>query len=217
VLANPVVATNVSVTLLLHRGLRFKEEDVDSAANKVVRDIGNVTSDSAVTFEYGLRSKPDLAAAGIDIKALKALPFQVQIRFTKLDGMKGVRVLSQSKKTTQEREVAESMMDTPVLSAHAAQRSAMLARRGDYDMARVNARAWSNMMQRGAKTASQKAALADYAVEIDEMDAAITSAVREERVAADGADAESSRRRMRSKQDGLSGALFKAKKRSVRR
>lgn len=238
VLANPIVATNVSVTLMLHKGLRFKDvadesERSGSAVNKVVRDIGNVTEESAVTFEYGMRSKSELAAAGIDIKALKSLPFQVQIRFTKLDGMKGVRVLSQSKKTTVERAQAEAAIDTPVLSAHAAQVSASLARKGDYDMARVNARAWSNMMQRGAKTESQRNALADYAVEMDEMDAAISAAVADERTmglalsssvpgAAGGApaaaeEAASTRRKMRSKQDGLSKALYKAKKRGVRR
>jgi hypothetical protein len=81
VMLNPVIATQVSCTFMLHRGMHFRNEDVDTS--RVVRDLGSVTADMEVTFEYGLRLS-ELQR----FKDLQSLPFQVQINFTKPNGMK---------------------------------------------------------------------------------------------------------------------------------
>jgi hypothetical protein len=40
---------------MLHKGLFFRDEEDITAENVVERDIGNVTGDSTVTFEYGVK------------------------------------------------------------------------------------------------------------------------------------------------------------------
>ncbi|CAC5385248.1 unnamed protein product [Mytilus coruscus] len=54
ILADRIIATNVVATFLLHKQL-FVQED-DKAESKVVRKIGNVTADTEITFEYGIRT-----------------------------------------------------------------------------------------------------------------------------------------------------------------
>lgn len=56
ILANKIIATNVEATFILHKELFFFYED--SEESKVVKKIGNVTADTEVSFEYGVRTKP---------------------------------------------------------------------------------------------------------------------------------------------------------------
>jgi len=55
ILATPVIALRVRARLMLHKGLFFRDEEDITAENVVERDIGNVTGDSTVTFEYGVK------------------------------------------------------------------------------------------------------------------------------------------------------------------
>ena len=58
VLEQQVIATNVKATLLLHRGLYIRDPDnPDEKLDKITRDIGNVTKQTEVAFEYGVRNK----------------------------------------------------------------------------------------------------------------------------------------------------------------
>ncbi|CAG2197276.1 unnamed protein product [Mytilus edulis] len=54
ILADRIIATNVVATFLLHKQLFVQQEDKEES--KVVRQIGNVTADTEITFEYGIRT-----------------------------------------------------------------------------------------------------------------------------------------------------------------
>lgn len=56
ILANKIIATNVVATFILHKELFFFYEETEES--KVVRNIGNVTADTEITFEFGVRTKP---------------------------------------------------------------------------------------------------------------------------------------------------------------
>jgi len=58
ILSLPVIATHVHATLLLHNGLFFRtpEEEEVKNTNRDAKDIGNVTHETTVTFEYGIRN-----------------------------------------------------------------------------------------------------------------------------------------------------------------
>ncbi len=62
--------------------------------SKLFRDIGNVTEETKFSFEYSTRP-PSEVPAGL-LEGLTELPFQVQIRYTRLNGMQCVRVISRS-------------------------------------------------------------------------------------------------------------------------
>ncbi|XP_019853243.1 PREDICTED: circularly permutated Ras protein 1 isoform X3 [Amphimedon queenslandica] len=53
ILSNPVIATDVVTKIIVHNGMYFRTED--SKENVVVKQVGNVTADSELTFDYGVR------------------------------------------------------------------------------------------------------------------------------------------------------------------
>ncbi len=126
-----MIASNVEATLIVHRGLYIRDPDSpDEKLEKIKRNVGNVTKQTEVTFEFGIRNKEGLDFLSlltyhyhlafffvcnlemkekyhIDLDQLQQLPFQVQVTYTAADGSKALRVLTQLKETTDNREIAE--------------------------------------------------------------------------------------------------------------
>ncbi|XP_067676660.1 circularly permutated Ras protein 1-like [Haliotis asinina] len=197
ILADHIIATNVVATFILHKQLYIHQENDDTKESRVVREVGNVTCDTEITFEYGIRPEtmekkaasrdmmlskvvedektedgaevgagavpmPQANAVGEAVpcadtaadvevpttsstsageaaqqKSVPAeLPFQLQIRYTDTEGMKALRVLTQTKPVTHDRDVAEKNIDLNVLGTHTAQKTANLALDGEYTMSR---------------------------------------------------------------------------------
>merc|ERR1711871_1845768 len=179
ILAKPVQATNVQISLQLHRGLMFRDDGsaeigivapaapdaapaaaacagANSAAcpiplsqlqNVVTKDVGNVNEDSEEYFEYAVRSSSERAAMGVS-ESIKSLPFQARISYTRLDGMRCMRVISASKAISAKREEVEKCINMKVMSGGAAQSAAKFAQRGDYMSARITSHAYRNTMER---------------------------------------------------------------------
>ncbi len=69
--------------------------------------------------------------------AFVSLPWlQVQIRYRRKDGSKWLRVITQSREVTRDREVMESKANVAVVGVAAVQRSAQLAQEGKIQEAR---------------------------------------------------------------------------------
>ena len=105
----------------------FRSED--SRESVIVHKIGNATADTELTFEYGVRTdkqhhsgmcvdKTDgnclyihciccLIGKPLLIEGQPHLPFQLQIKYTNTDGDRCLRVITQSKPITNDRDVAE--------------------------------------------------------------------------------------------------------------
>lgn len=83
VLALNVVASNVVITVKLHKYLRFRNEQPQDLADNetcMKREIGNASKEAAFTFEYELKSCEELlelAPADEDLANLQEVPFQV--------------------------------------------------------------------------------------------------------------------------------------------
>lgn len=94
----PVIATNVTVKVKLHSGMEFRNEAVENLTENntlLTRAMGNVTEESEITFEYRMKDAEILAQMeSIDLLTLKEIPFQTQIEYTKLNGMKCVRTIT---------------------------------------------------------------------------------------------------------------------------
>ena len=98
--------------------------------SRVVRQVGNVTKDSELTFEYGIKRPPktseqlqqvegrlgnvvdpdplrSLLLTAVEHTDLNEMPFQVQIAYTDIKGASAVRVLTQTKLVTRDRAKAE--------------------------------------------------------------------------------------------------------------
>lgn len=58
ILSEPIIASNVVAKVKLHKGLQFRNENpqwVSDDKTLLTRDIGNVTMDTEITFEYTLK------------------------------------------------------------------------------------------------------------------------------------------------------------------
>jgi len=79
ILSLPVIATKVILKVKLHKGLEFRNEDplnLSEDKSLMVRDLGNVTDETEITFEYRLKPMKDLLAMeGLDLEKIKSFPF----------------------------------------------------------------------------------------------------------------------------------------------
>lgn len=91
-LKKEIIATKVVTKVKLHKALEFRNEDQSSLSEDrslLTRDVGNVTEDSEITFEYKVKSSEELAKLkDFDVNTIESIPFQTIIEYTKLDGMK---------------------------------------------------------------------------------------------------------------------------------
>lgn len=139
VLANRLIATKCSVSVILHRGMRFLNEG--DAKQRASRDVGNVFADSEVSFEFGLNPDADLKGAPAE------LPFQVQIVYSKLNGMKCIRVLTEMRRTTSNIAQVEQELNINLLSNNAFYQGAKLAEQGQIEAAVQRTSAVSGYVQ----------------------------------------------------------------------
>jgi len=220
ILAVPVIAIHCKAIVLLHKGLFFREEQGVSADSKVQREIGTVTKNSTVTFEYGIKDDASLDAS------LSSLPFQIQIHFTRMDGGKLVRVVSAAKPITHDRAEAEKDVDVKVLGLSTAQHSAKYAQSGDYESARLCTFSGSRLMSRTLRSDQQTSSYKSWVSATENMDRELRTAQEQEMLTGTGYDyveagttldnkttqeRYSNRRKARSKFDSTSASLYTMK------
>ena len=79
ILSEPVIASNVVTKVKLHKGLQFRNEieaNMSEDRSLLVKDLGNVTESSEITFEYTLKNISEIAKMeDIDLAKLKEFPF----------------------------------------------------------------------------------------------------------------------------------------------
>lgn len=79
ILSKPIIATNVVAKVRLHKGLQFRNENINNLSQEyslMTRDIGNVTVDDEITFEYTLKPVADLVKMDdVDLEKIKSFPF----------------------------------------------------------------------------------------------------------------------------------------------
>jgi hypothetical protein len=78
-LSLPVIATNVITKVIIHKGLEFRNEDIANLSEDktlLVKELGNVTEETEITFEYRLKSIKELVSMeDIDMTKIVSLPF----------------------------------------------------------------------------------------------------------------------------------------------
>ena len=227
ILAQPLIATNLNVRLIVHRGLFLRYEGDASVTTK---DIGNATADTKISFEFGIRhnpaqrvrfadhapppsasqfpaptTMPSESAASAPAPAPapslasptpvpspspspspsapfpKAMPFQVQVKFTRLDGSKLVRVVTHMQEATQNREEAERDLNMDSLILNAAQQGARLASTGNYEEARYHTLANKRLLERKTRGDEQSRGMYEaWCSDQEKLDGAIRSEMNKE-------------------------------------
>lgn len=142
----------------------------------ISRMVGNAHEDTELTFEFVVRSKEELEnilkqhsppqGANDNNNQLKdiVLPFQVQIVYRKLNGMKCVRIITKTKHVTTDRKIAEQTVDFELLGAHGYMKSATLAQKRNYEAAMYNNFRYQQLMSRNARDENQQRAYNVYSI-----------------------------------------------------
>lgn len=143
-IAEKIVATKVRVEVRLHKALKFFREDeknyVNGNTNIIQREIGNVTRNSIMTFEYGIKSAQELQLVGnVNLNAMKFIPLQSVIYYENLREMKCIRLITENFEVTHEVEEVKKERKANVLASHAMQITTNLARKGKYKEAEAAA------------------------------------------------------------------------------
>ncbi|KAJ8309347.1 hypothetical protein KUTeg_014221 [Tegillarca granosa] len=160
---NYVVATSVSVIMMLYPELHVDDPLQPQGSNRIEKEVGNALKDTDLTFRF----KPKTPGKKI---SLAEVPFQVQINYTLKDGRKMLRVLSKSLKTTDNRTEMEKGMNVAVVGLAATQQTAELASKGSVQDARDHLQAVNRMMSRGAKSSKQREERYTFNVESRELE-----------------------------------------------
>lgn len=175
------------------------------------QDVGNVTAQAQCYFEYGI-NREVLPKFG----KLEKFPFQVQIHYTKLDGSRMIRIITQEQNVTEDRQKVEENVNIELMGGHFAQKSAAFAQQGNYEVSRALNYSSAAYMDRVAHRPEQQRQWGRYMQNAQAWDGALQDEERTE--AAQGmrfgsAQAQSrSRRVRRSGKDAMSSRMYKMKK-----
>ncbi|OWF45608.1 circularly permutated Ras protein 1-like [Mizuhopecten yessoensis] len=146
---NYIVATNVCLVFQLHPELEVDDEDFPKGSSQIVKEVGNATRDTDVTFFFKRRNNNK----DLDVERL---PFQVRVSFTMKDGRKMMRIISKSMDVTKDRAKMEEGMNVAVVGLATAQQTADLASKGKVEMARNKLTSVNRMLNNACNTDEQK-------------------------------------------------------------
>jgi len=92
----------------------------------------------------------------------KSLPFQVQISYTTLTGMKCLRVITKTKEVTRNEEEAQSDIDVAVFGMHSNAKQASYAQQGMLDEAVAHAQEVDQIMLRNVSSDQDRQGYGNY-------------------------------------------------------
>ncbi|GAA6101761.1 circularly permutated Ras protein 1 isoform X2 [Tachysurus ichikawai] len=138
-LADNVLATNVEATLLAPKGVYYPFEEDN---HRLVREIGNVTSEVEITFQFAV--KPDRVEG---FQRRDRVPFQLQLSFKTRDLKKVTRVITQQKRVTTSSWVWAGSLNMAVLGVHCAQLCARLTMEGRIQEAQSQLKAQQDLLR----------------------------------------------------------------------
>jgi len=209
ILSKSIVATECNLIFKVHQGMIIQDDQTEVGGETLAKNVGNVTNDLTITFEYSIKSLKDLKK--LEIEMLKILPFQVQIYFKDITGAKKVRCISKQQPITTDKEMAEKNIDVNVVSANTVQQCAKLASKGMYSESRQKMVQNQKMMKRNVRTVEQNRGYSSYVNAAAELDNALLEQEDEEDKT-EQYQANLNVNRKVSRKDKVSKAIYQAKK-----
>ncbi|ELP88846.1 hypothetical protein EIN_474480 [Entamoeba invadens IP1] len=168
-LGTNVIATDVEIGIYLHPAVYINDSIQSEQPSRRQVSIGNVNDDTTYQFKYSMRSEEETKAFG----EMKNFPVQVQIKYTKLNGFKGIRVISKTVEIAEEKEEVK-VVDGDVLQTYYIQQTAIHKRRNSIENARQNMSMFR--MAQEASAQPMQEVYKDYADDMEEaMDASLSS------------------------------------------
>mmetsp|Transcript_13124 Transcript_13124/g.13238 ORF Transcript_13124/g.13238 Transcript_13124/m.13238 type:complete len:456 (+) Transcript_13124:796-2163(+) len=146
ILAQQILAFNVTITVNLHKGLEFRNQDPQNVyGTRLVKNLGSVTDETLFTFEYTVKNT----------EIIEKIPFQVAVEHRKMNGMRCVLVDTQMVEVTDNKDEVMKEADYEVLARNVQVQTAKLAKQGQYGQARKNVDNWQHYMKKNVKNDCQ--------------------------------------------------------------
>ncbi|KAL7718641.1 VWFA domain-containing protein [Entamoeba marina] len=156
-----IIATDVSISIFLHPAIYIDEFSTSEHPSRRKILFGNVFDDSIYQFKYALRPDEDIKQYG----EIKSFPTQIQIEYERVNGMKGIRVITNDVNVAEEDE--EVHLDGEVLQTFYIQQTAKQAKAGNITSARQQMNNYRNISSMAP--IMQQSAYDAYADELDEV------------------------------------------------
>jgi len=170
-LANPVLATNLQFTCIVHPTL-FLVDESGKVAEKISKDVGNVNLTTEATFQFGVIRRTNLLQ----------VPFQAQIKYRLLDGSHRLHVVTMMRPITENKVQAEEDVDVMVVGVHVSKISAQLVQEGKYLLAQDVASNYGEVLKGAAKSPIQKQQYQQFVKELHDGETALQFANKTEQL-----------------------------------
>ena len=148
-LQSNTIGMNTTLEIKLYNLLMFRNENDEYLSNdnsNFKRLIGNVNSDMIDYFEFKFKKAKLISDMNININEVKKIPIQCIIEYTDKNNGKYIKVFTELKTVSSNKDEILKIADFDVVSGNAIQKSAKLAMEGKFRDAQVNNMAWKKFL-----------------------------------------------------------------------
>ncbi|KAF2075991.1 hypothetical protein CYY_002698 [Polysphondylium violaceum] len=167
---NPVIATDLEISVCLHPSLELHRLDSKLGLSRMVQTYPNATSELDLSFMYANRMR--------NREILSEYPFQLQIKYTKLDGMRCLRVISAMKPSSANLSTCSQSAVISLCALAFTQKAAKLCQQDEFYNARLLLKSASRFLGKAASNDEQSEEYYNFEVLRDELEANIVECLR---------------------------------------
>ncbi|KAN0035722.1 hypothetical protein ACTA71_005010 [Dictyostelium dimigraforme] len=167
---NPMIATDVEMSICLHPTLEINKYDSKQGLSRVVKQFPNVNSLTDLTLLYTSRNRPT--------EFVQIYPFQIQIKYTKLDGVRCLRVISAQLQATPDFKTSTTNANISILAMAFTQQAAKIAQQEDFMESRLHLKAASRLIRSICNTDEQWEEFYNFEVLKEEMEAPLITCIK---------------------------------------
>ena len=144
-----IIGVDTNLEVILPNILKFrneKNEKLENFESKYKNYIGNVKNNMIDYFEFKFKKSRFLSDMKLNIDELKKLPIQCIIEYKDNNNGKYVKVFTELKSVSSNKEEILKQANLKIVSGNAIQKSAKMAMEGNYRKAQVNSKAWKKFL-----------------------------------------------------------------------
>ena len=144
-----IIGVDTNLEVILPNILKFRNENnkkLENYESKYKSYIGNARNNMMDYFEFKFKKSKLLSDMRLKISDLKKLPIQCLIEYNDKNNGKYVKVCTELKSVSSNKEEILKQANLKIVSGNAIQKSAKMAMEGNYKKAQINSKAWKKFL-----------------------------------------------------------------------
>ena len=144
-----IIGVDTNLEIILPNILKFRNENYEKLENfesKYKNYIGNAKNNMIDYFEFKFKKSRLLSDMKLNLNELKKLPIQCIIEYKDKNNGKYVKVFTELKSVSSNKEEILKQANLKIVSGNAIQKSAKMAMEGNYKKAQINSKAWKKFL-----------------------------------------------------------------------